>query len=137
MTARPIEVVLLSDLVENNVVTVAAGTEGVVTATMLPTALRQYEVRFSTTGNPTRTVSASQIRFRDGTLGPIRAIIATTGGLYLNDIDFDSLYSQTDLVVDNSLSYFGGAIKMTFADGTTMKVTADANNDIDIKTEFK
>lgn len=137
MTSRPIEVVLLSDIVENNVVTVAAGTEGTVTSTLMPTTLRQYVVRFSSQGNPEKTVSASMIRFRDGTLGPVRAIIATTGGLFLSDVDFDSLYSQTDLVVDNSLSYFGGAIKMTFADGTTMKLTADANNDIDIETKFQ
>jgi hypothetical protein len=137
MSSRPIEVVLLSDIVENNVVVVAAGTEGTVTSTVMPTALRQYVVRFSSQGNPERTVSASQIRFRDGTLGPVRAIIATTGGLFLNDIDFESLYSNTDLVVDNSLSYFGGALKMTFADGTTMKITADANNDIDIETKFQ
>lgn len=137
MSSRPIEVVLLSDIVESNVVVVAAGTEGTVTSTVMPTALRQYVVRFSSQGNPERTVSASQIRFRDGTLGPVRAIIATTGGLFLSDIDFESLYSNTDLVVDNSLSYFGGALKMTFADGTTMKITADANNDIDIETKFQ
>lgn len=136
MTSRPVEVVLLSDIVENNVVVVAAGTEGTVTSTVMPVALQQYEVRFSSQGNPERTVSASQIRFRDGVLGPVRSIIATTGGLFLEDIDFDSLYSNTDLVVDNALSYFGGALKMTFADGTTMKITADANNDIDIETKF-
>lgn len=137
MSSRPIEVVLLSDIVESGAVTVAAGTEGVVTSTLLPSALRQYVVRFSSEGNPSKTVSASQIRFRDGTLGPVRAIIATTGGLFLSDIDFDTLYSQTDLVVDNSLTYFGGAIKLTFAEGTTMKITADANNDIDIETKFE
>lgn len=137
MSSRPIEVVLLSDIVENGLVTVAAGTEGTVTSTVMPTALRQYVVRFSSPGNPERTVAASQIRFRDGTLGPVRAIIATTGGLFLEDVDFETLYSQTDLVVDNSLTYFGGALKFKFADGTSMKITADANNDIDIKTEFK
>jgi hypothetical protein len=137
MSARPIEVVLKSDIVDNGTVLVAAGTEGVVLSAVLPPALRQYSVRFSSTGSPVKNVAASQIRFRDGVIGPVRAILATTGGLFITDIDYTHIYSTTDLVIDNSLTYFGGSIKLTAEDGTTMIVTSNANNDIDMEVTFE
>lgn len=136
MSARPIEVVLKSDIVENGTITVAAGTEGVVTSAVLPPALRQYTVTFSSMGSPEKTVAASQIRFRDGVIGPVRAIINTTGGLFITDIDYTHLYSTTDLVIDNSLTYFSGSVKLTSEDGTTIVITTNANNDIDMEVTF-
>jgi hypothetical protein len=135
--SRNVEVVLLSDIVENGAVAVAAGTEGYVTQASLPATLRQYTVTFQGSTPVSKTVSASQIRFRDGVLGPVRALMVTTGGFYLNDIDYTTFYSHTDLVVDGSLTYFGGSITMTSEDGTVLVVSADANGDIDIKTTFK
>jgi hypothetical protein len=136
MSARPIEVVLKSDIVESGLIRVAAGTEGVVTSAVLPPAMRQYTVAFTTTGSPIRTVAASQIRFRDGVIGPVRAILATTGGMFISDIDYTHLYSTTDLVIDNSLTYFGGSIKMTAEDGTTIVITSDSNGSIDMEVTF-
>ncbi len=111
-------------------VLVTQGREGTVVAVSEPPTANRYLVRFTTNGSPLDVwLNGSQISWRDGIIGPIRAVIQSNGSL-ITDCDFTRLYSTTDLVINDRLTYISSSIDFKTDDGYIIRVSSNLNNDL-------
>lgn len=131
--SRPVTVATKFDLIEDGVVVVAKGVTGtVVGCEEPPTSNGRFQVSFNQQDQViVRWLTSEQITWRDGFLGPLRAILQTRSAL-LVDCDFVQLFSPIDLVVGGQLTYDGSVIDLKTDDGYSIRIKSDANNDFTI-----
>ncbi len=130
MANTPVYVVAKYDFIENGVVRVARGTEGTVLTVSEPPALFMIQVRFTGGGSSEDIwVNLDQVTFRDGAIGPLRAVLQGRA-VVLTDVRYPYLLSTRDLVIDNRLTYAGNMVDLITDDGYTIRITSNANNDI-------
>lgn len=131
MAIRPVMVVLRDNVLNDDGLIVATeGTEGEVIKVSEPPYVQRYMVRFTILGSPVDVwVSAKDIAWRDGLLGPVRAVVILRSTL-LVDCEFQSILSKQDLIVDGMVTAGTNAIKFITDDGYAIYVTQNANNDI-------
>lgn len=136
MVNRAVKVVAKFDIIEDGVVVIAKNTEGVVIGTEEPPMIGRYQVTFTVLNVPiTRWLTSDQIIWRDGFLGPLRAVLQTRSAV-LVDCDFANLMTNRDLVINNALTFNGGIIDFKTDDGYTIRVTSNANNDLAVEYFF-
>lgn len=129
---RPVIVVAKFDILENGSIIVAKGTVGTVLEADTPPTVGRFYVEFQGDDNPvTRWVVAEQLIWRDGFLGPLRAILLSQA-IVVVDVDFVSLMSPLDLLINNNLTFDGSTIDMFTDDGYKIRISSNANNDLTV-----
>lgn len=114
-------------------VAVAAGSKGVVIQTQYPPSSSGFLVQFDRTAGPlTKWMSGDEVVWMDGFLGPLRAILQTQSAVVV-DVDFVNLYSKVDLIVDDRLTYTANAVDMFTDDGYKIRITYNANAELNIE----
>ncbi|TXH14528.1 MAG: hypothetical protein E6R03_09065 [Hyphomicrobiaceae bacterium] len=114
-------------------IAVAAGSKGVVTQTQYPPTAAGFLVQFDRTGGPiSKWLSNDEIVWMDGFLGPLRAVLQTQSAVIV-DVDFVNLYSRVDLIVDDRLTFTANSVDMFTADGYKIRITYNANAELNIE----
>lgn len=129
---RPVNVVAKFDILENGNLLVSKGTLGTVLEADTPPIVGRFYVRFQGDDNPVdRWVVTEQLIWRDGFLGPLRAILLSQA-IVVVDVDFVSLMSPLDLLINNNLTFDGSTIDLFTDDGYKIRISSNANNDLTI-----
>lgn len=130
---RPVKVTAKDNIFnQDGVLAITAGTKGVVKSVFDPPYILRYEVTFDVLGVPTDIwVSATDLSWDDGLLGPVRAIIQLRSTVIV-DCEFQQVNAVQDLVIGQSLLKSTGHIKLVTDDGYAIHISANANNDIQL-----
>jgi len=131
---RPVNVVVKKNiLATDGSVSVASGSSGTVVQSQYPPSAKGFQVQFSRSGGDVFVwLPSEDLIWRDGLLGPLRAILQTQSAVIV-DADFVSLISPVDLVVDDRLSFSGNSVDLFTDDGYKIRITSDANSDLRVE----
>lgn len=131
---RPVLVTLKKNIIASDgSISVAAQSVGTVVETQYPPTAKGFYVTFQRSGgNVSVWLPPEDLIWRDGILGPLRAILQTQSAVIV-DAEFVNLISSVDLVVDDRLSFAGNSIDLRTDDGFSIRITSDANSDLRVE----